>query len=212
MLNCSTVLPTDDFFPDPFDRGEEGLQKLFQRVCRLMDIDPPSVDLQILPDANQSLSLLPEYRHSSNDAAGLYFGHDNNRAFIAVRHSLADDPLVAVATIAHELCHTILIGGGHIDRDAEDMEPMTDLSAIFLGFGIFIGNAARRFRQYHEDRRAGWSMTHLGYLPEEVCAYALARFASERGEVDPSWRAFLSTNLKAYYRQSEAWIASNPAS
>jgi hypothetical protein len=49
-------------------------------------------------------------------------------------------------------------------------------------------------------------MTRQGYLPEVVYGYALARFASERGEAQPTWAAHFSTNLKVYFRQSAAWL------
>jgi hypothetical protein len=51
-------------------------------------------------------------------------------------------------------------------------------------------------------------MSRLGYLPEDVYAYALARFAHERGENNPQWIAHLSTNLKAWFRQSTKWLRS----
>ena len=49
-------------------------------------------------------------------------------------------------------------------------------------------------------------MSRLGYLPEMVFGYALARFAHERGESEPEWSKHLSTNLKAWFRQSEKWL------
>jgi hypothetical protein len=116
------------------------------------------------------------------------------------------DPLAAVATLAHELGHVILLDGGHLERDAEDMEPMTDLVTVYLGLGVFTANASRQFRQYQDDRRQGWSMSRLGYLPETVFGYALACFAKERGENQPAWAEQLSTNLKAWFRQSAAWL------
>lgn len=87
-----------------------------------------------------------------------------------------------VATLAHELGHVILLGGDHLKRDEEDMEPMTDLVTVYLGLGIFTANASRRLEQHQDERKQGWSMSRLGYLPEVVFAYALARFAKERGK------------------------------
>jgi hypothetical protein len=90
--------------------------------------------------------------------------------------------------------------------DAEDMEPMTDLVTVYLGLGVFTANAARRFLRYQLDNREGWSMERLGYLPEVVYAYALARFAKDRGEEHPAWVGHLSTNLKTWFRQSADWL------
>lgn len=207
MLDCKVVEPTDEFFPDTFDASEAALERLFRRVCGYMKVDRDKLELAIFPDSNELGDLLPEYHYSSNNPAGLHFGaSDQGLPLIGVRASLLKDPSAAVATIAHELCHVILLGGGHMSRDTEDMEPMTDLATVFLGFGIFTANSARRFKQFQEDRRQGWSMKRLGYLPELVYGYALARFAKERREVKPLWTEHLSTNLKAYYRRSAAWL------
>ena len=125
---------------------------------------------------------------------------------VALKSSLLKDPLLLVATAAHELGHVILLGGGLLDRETSDHEPMTDLLTVYLGFGIFTANSAARFRQYQEERRAGWSMQKLGYLPEEVYGYALARFAAERGEEKAEWTKHLSTNVRAYFKRSQAWL------
>lgn len=207
MKNATVILPTDEYFPDPWDATESGLEKLFRRVCSYMQVNPVHVCLEVIPDFSETLELLPAYRRSSEDPAGLHFGgSDEERPLIAVRRSLLKDPLSAVATLAHELGHVILLDGGHMQRDAEDMEPITDLVTVYLGLGVFTANAARRFLQFQDDRKQGWSMTRLGYLPEPVFAYALARFAEYRGEDSPAWVSYLSTNLKAWFRQSSAWL------
>ncbi len=49
-------------------------------------------------------------------------------------------------------------------------------------------------------------MNRLGYLPEPVFAYALARFAQLRAEERPDWAAHLNTNLKTWFKDSAAWL------
>lgn len=205
--NTPVVLPTDEFFPDPWEASETGVEAIFRRVCGYMKVPPHDVDLTLIPDDSELLDLLPAYNHASDDPAGQPFGGDEEeRPLIAVRRSLVKDPLLLVATLAHELGHVILLDGGRLAREIEDMEPLTDLVTVYLGMGIFTANAARRFLQYQEDTRQGWSMERLGYLPETVYGYALARFARSRGESRPAWTAYLSTNLKTWFRQSAAWL------
>jgi hypothetical protein len=52
-------------------------------------------------------------------------------------------------------------------------------------------------------------MQRLGYLPEEVYGYALAKFAAERGEEKAEWTKHLSTNVRSYYKRSLSWLAKN---
>jgi hypothetical protein len=49
-------------------------------------------------------------------------------------------------------------------------------------------------------------MQRLGYLPEEIYGYALARFAHERGERRPKWADYLSTNMRSYFKKSAEWL------
>jgi len=128
---------------------------------------------------------------------------------VALRSTQLKDPLALVATMAHELGHVILLGGGLMNPKTPDHEPMTDLLTVFLGLGIFNANSAARFSQGQEERRYSWSMQRLGYLPEEVYGYALARFATERGEDKAAWTKHLSTNVRAYYKHSLSWLAKN---
>ncbi|MGO9775315.1 MAG: hypothetical protein ACLPM3_01855 [Terracidiphilus sp.] len=208
LQNAAVILPTDEFFPDPWDGSEDALKALFRRVCNYMGVNSSKVELAIIPDTSELLDALPTYSLSSeNQPAGLHFGaNTEEHPLVAVRNSLLKDPLAAVATLAHELGHVILIDGGHLQRDTEDLEPLTDLVTVYVGLGVFTANASRNFRKYQDDRREGWSMSRLGYLPETVFGYALAFFAKERGEEQPPWAKYLSTNLSAWFRQSERWL------
>lgn len=208
LQNAKVILPTDEYFPDPWDASEAALNALFLRVCDYMGVSPGKVELAIIPDTSELLEALPAYSmRGGNDPAGLHYGGDGEeRPLVAVRNSLLKDPLSVVATLAHELGHVILLDGGHLKRDAEDMEPLTDLVTVYLGLGVFTANASRNFRKFQDDRREGWSMSRLGYLPETVFGYALARFAKERGENQPAWAEYLSTNLNTWFRKSAKWL------
>jgi hypothetical protein len=222
MLEAKVVLPTAEDFPDPYDGTPAAAEMLFCRVCAYMQVDRESVELEIFPDeAEQLREILPYWRgDGTKRAAGLYVHHakdDSNEeeqgeeksTVVAIRSTKLKDPLSLVATVAHELGHVILLGGGLLDPKTSDHEPMTDLLTVFLGLGIFTANSAGRFKQYQQDRRQGWSMQRLGYLPEEVYGYALARFAAERGEHKTEWVRHLSTNIRTYFKRSRAWLAKN---
>jgi hypothetical protein len=128
---------------------------------------------------------------------------------VALRSSQFKDPLSLVATVAHELGHVILLGGGLLSPQTSDHEPLTDLLAVFLGLGIFNANASGQFKQHQEERKYGWSVKRLGYLPQQAYGYALAKFAREREENNPAWAKYLSTNVHAYFKQSTSWLGKN---
>jgi len=214
MLRTTVILPTPEYFPDPYDKTPETAEMLFQRVCAYMEVERRSIDFEIFPDETEELQkILPYWRGKSGGCAGLYT-HDGpskdesskRRMLVAVRSTQLKDPLSLVATLAHELGHVILLGGRLMEPQTPDHEPMTDLLTVFLGLGIFTANTAARFLQYQDENRQGWSMQRLGYLPEEVYGYALAKFAAARGEGRPKWVRHLSTNVRAYYKSSRAYV------
>jgi hypothetical protein len=222
MLGVKVILPDAKHFPDAYDGTPAMVEALFQRICGYMQVDRSRIELEVFPDETEELrQILPYWRGSSDGCAGLYLDDsvaerneksgnpENPRMLIALRSTLLKDPIALVATVAHELGHVILLGGGLMDHRTPDHEPMTDLLTVFLGFGIFTANSAERFRQFQDSRRQGWSMQRLGYLPQEVFGYALAKFASERGENKPAWVRHLSPNVRAFYKRSRAWLEKN---
>jgi hypothetical protein len=209
MLQASVILPDAEHFPDPYDKSEAAAEKMLCRICGYMKVDRSQLDLEVFTDETKELSkVLPYWQGSHNGCAGLYVHpeDEDKRMVVALRHSQLDDPMALVATLAHELGHVILLGGGLMEHSVKDMEPLTDLLTVFLGFGIFNANSAARFLQWQNERKQGWSMKRLGYLPEEIYGYALARFAHERGEHRPEWTRHLSTNVRSYFRKSAAWL------
>jgi hypothetical protein len=214
LLEAKVVLPNDEYFPDSYDRSEAAADTVCRRVCDYMQVDRGRFKVEIFPDETEELRETTLWTISTGrQAAGIYFGHESTieedgTVVIALRSTLLKDPLVLVATVAHELGHLILLGDGHIDRSTPDHEPMTDLLTVFLGLGIFSANSAARFKQYdHGGGWHSWSMQRLGYLPQGVYGYALAKFAAERGEIKPVWTQHLSTNVRAYFKHSSAWLA-----
>lgn len=208
MLQAKVVLPNEQHFPDPYDRSVEAAERMFCRVCNYMKVDRSTIEFEVFSGGAEELSAFLPYWKGGGGCAGLYVhaDADNEKMVVALRESQMHDPLAVVATLAHELGHVILLGGGLLDASVKDMEPLTDLLTVFLGFGIFNANCAARFQQWQDERKQGWSMQRLGYLPEQVYGYALARFARERNEPTPPWAGHLSTNVRAYFKKSMQWL------
>lgn len=209
LLEATVVLPTSQHFPDPYDRSEISLQRMFHRVAVHMQVNPADVDVTLFASGHDlTRNLVPFYSGSSSGAAGLYHHDPTERPRISIDEAQLKDPVALVAVLAHELGHIILLRPGLIDRDDPYMEPLNDLLTVFLGFGIFTANAAFRFEQHSDNTSQGWSARRVGYLSEQELGYALGRFAFERGEGKPPWISFLSANVATYLKRSAAWLAS----
>jgi hypothetical protein len=80
-----------------------------------------------------------------------------------------------VGVMAHEVAHAYRAFHGlvHHDRDVE--EHLTDLTTVYLGFGIFTVNNTFRSRSYtHGTLGSGHSMSQAGYLSPEAMSYLFA--------------------------------------
>ena len=201
LRNATVILPSGEFFPDPFS-GEEGdVRALADRVCGYMGVKPERVRLNFFTDEDAALRRrVPAGEHSYCGAAGHYRKRRGDYV-ISIESSQAGDPTGLVATIAHELGHARLLGEGRVHPGREDHEPLTDLLTIFLGMGVFTGNAVFSFRQWTDAFTQGWQTERRGYMTEEMFGYALGLFAWARGERTPGWSKYLEGNVSAYFRQ-----------
>jgi hypothetical protein len=179
LRRAEVILPNDHFFPDPYRGTAEDVRRMMNRLCAYMGIDPGTVELLVSPDV-----VMPA-------AAGMYHRRERLRAVIRIAESQLADPPALAATLAHELAHEILLGGGLLDEAAADHEWVTDLLPVYLGVGVFAANDTIREADYHEGRESWWEMSRQGYLPSRIFGYAMALFALMRGEHDPVWAKHL---------------------
>jgi len=189
MLGAEVVLPEDRYFPDRYDGTRAAVVAMAERVAEYMGVAREAFTVEIYAEGETAWrESVPLWQGETRDAGGLYFHEpEEGRLLVGVHADKLADPLSLVATLAHELAHVVLLGGGLLDRESLDMEPMTDLCTVFLGMGFFTASAAFQFKQWTTEKTQGWSTGRSGYLPEPVWGYALARFAAERGELKPVW-------------------------
>jgi len=208
MVTCDVVLPNDHFFPDPYDAGIEAVRVMARRIAGYMQVDPGCFEVSLYTSIDHTLRKdVPIWSGRNCDAAGLYFHQPEDGVYtIGINEDQLADPIRLSATLAHELAHVLLLGGGLVKPDKEDMEPLTDLATVYLGLGVLTSSAAFQFRQWTNNRTQGWSVNRQGYLPEAMWGYALAKFAHLRNERHPSWVAALARNIRNEYRSADRWL------
>jgi len=197
LVDGEVILPTPEYFPDPYDGSIKGAKKLLRRVCRYMDIEPDWIQTKFYVDQRPTVG--NDGLHQGS--AGMY----TNRVIWIEESNLAD-PLALVGTMAHELGHLHLLGDGHISDQAEDHEPRTDLFTVFMGLGIFTANSVLRERYWHDGNYSGWNMARLGYLTMDMYGYAFALVAWHRGEEKPVWAQHLRGDVYAAYKKGYHYL------
>lgn len=197
------VLPTPEYFPDPYDGSKRAVRNLLDQVCGFMDVVPDLVALKFVSDAGK-IWLVNDAGHYLPDAAGTY--EEGERKFIIrIDKSGLDDPMGLVGTIAHELAHVRLLGESRIMREVFDNELLTDLTVVHFGLGIFLANTPRNW----ESQYTKWPDTDLlkpEYVTPPMFGWALAHLAWFRGEERPEWARHLNGGARANLKQGLRYL------
>ncbi|MDB5704490.1 MAG: hypothetical protein JWN66_1606 [Sphingomonas bacterium] len=192
------VLPTLAFFPPSKLEGHDRALELFGQVKALCGMADWQCDL--LPGAaerERQIVTAHALRHHSSPPLGT-FGHDNGRYYITYNPSTLAQPPSLVATFAHELSHYLLHTAETSPPGGRELrEHATDLGAVFMGFGTFLANSAKSFRQFQNFGEQGWEMRGQGYLSENALVTALALFVLLSG----TDAAAAERDLKDYLRK-----------
>jgi hypothetical protein len=221
LLEWPIILPTPSFFPDPWDGTEKAARTMFRRVCDYMRVEPDDVGLRFFDDKRSMFNpdggmaagqwqsggmpweQLDDWRTrgaSDDEAEGTW-----TKGTIRLERSILDRPADLVGTMAHELAHQRLLGEQRLSGDEYDNELLTDLTAIYHGFGVFLANNPRK----SVGEVTYWPNSKLRrpeYLSEPMIGYALAHIAWFRDESKPDWARHLRWVPRGDYKQGLRYL------
>lgn len=186
-LAATLVLPKPGFFPSQGEKGHDRALRIFERVKQYCGMENWPVEL--VPDHNPaaiessplSLSAPVHGKHAHGT-----FSVTGGAVQISYAPSLLGHPERLIATFAHELAHYLLATARTSPPCADDEhEFLTDLAAVYLGFGVFMANSVLDFEPLQDGLWHGWRMGRSGYLPEQDLVFATALFIAVK-DLDPS--------------------------
>jgi hypothetical protein len=173
---------------------------MFRRVCGYMGVEPDAVELKLFHDKTpRSLQMLDP---SLGFAAGTWAGAEEpwQKGTVRIEKGGTYRPADLVGVMAHELAHQRLLGEARIEPGAFDNELLTDLTAVYHGFGVFLANNPRK----SVGELSYWPGTRLHkpeYLSEPMAGYAMAHIAWFRDEERPVWANALRWAPRAVFKQ-----------
>lgn len=186
----AVVLPTPEFFPDRYDHTLEAADEVLVRVCAFMGVPRERVSLEFSHDPKKVWLVNDDGNYLPHAAGTFSEGRRRYRITLDTDELARPDDLVA--TIAHELAHARLLGERRLRGDEFDNELTTDLTALILGFGVFVANSPRNWLSQFGE----WPNTGLArpeYMTPSMFGYALAHVAWWEGQRKPRWTRFLGT-------------------
>ena len=207
------ALPTSEAFPPSTAAGAERGEELMDQVKAIAGLTDWPVRL---------LPVAPPRRGAVNSVAALQSGSGacgsfrlertaEGLPFAEIRYTVdqLDNPAGLVATFAHELAHYLLRTQPNPLPGGDPVEELfTDLTAVWLGFGIFLGNNARYSGHVEEGAGRGWFVSGWqGYLGERMLMTALALSELVAGRDPADAAPYLKTYLETDLRSAERYAA-----
>jgi hypothetical protein len=201
LVSTPVVLPSERCFPDRWSPDAGGVRRLALRILRYAGLPELDVEVEMFDDGRGAdLRLEPGaiVRTQGHEGAAAWFaGIVDDTCLFGAHVSLLGDPGGVTAALAHETAHAFRYARELVVEDRDLEECLTDLSTIYLGFGILTTNATLRHRSWSIGGGGtslgghAWSTQHLGYLSPQAMCFALAVFerVRERGWGCPSLRA-----------------------
>jgi hypothetical protein len=209
------ILPTRDFFVAPQATGHEAALHWFGQVADRFGLDPAQFELVAQDEAiDPVLGPLQIVTNTPIDPAGTFHVTDEGALSISYSPALVANPMRLIATLAHEICHPLLLALPEEPPGGDEMEEFaTDVAVTFFGFGVFNSNAGAAIRQFSDNATGtqGWQMEGTGYLSPAERAFALALFLHERPDEQREARNHLQAGALAYYTKAQKYLSANRA-
>ncbi len=185
LLRAPIVLPTDSFFPDRWSADERGVAELARRLLGYAGLGQLDVRVELFTEPTQVREVGHDGRPAATSHAGAaawFAGISGGTCLFGAEADQLDDPTGLVGAMAHEVGHAFRRSHRleHRDRDIE--EKLTDVTTIYLGFGVLTTAASARFvTSHHDNLGSSYAHKRQGYLAAHEMAFMLASQLSLRG-------------------------------
>jgi hypothetical protein len=185
FLRAPIVLPDDRFFPDRWSADEHGVARLARRLLGYAGLGHLEVEVEVFTEATEVREVGLDGRASATShvgAAAWFAGIRGGTCLFGAEADQLGDPVGIVGAMAHEIGHAYRRSYRLEHRDRTMEEKLTDVTTIYLGFGLLTTAASARFITAHHDN-LGSSYAHKrqGYLAPHEMAFMLASQLVLRG-------------------------------
>lgn len=188
------VLPTPEFFPDPYDGSVDGARAYFQRICGYMNVDATNLKLEFYTDY---------------EAPGVPGFYEANKRTVAISIQQLLDPMRLVATMTRALSHHLMHQQGLTSDGDAVLEPTIELFAVLRGAGVFAANSVVHQRASHDNVLEYWSISRHGHLTARDLGYSFALLAMLRSEPRPLWGKHLRGDAAAALKSGMRYLTRN---
>lgn len=206
------ILPTEEFFPSKVNSPEEAAKNTFEQVQKYSGLNKWPCILEIQEeDPNFVVGETLIVQNVEQNPHGTFSVNEKNEAVITYNPKLASSPSQMVATFAHELAHYLTGTSSEPPPGGWDnWEFATDITATFLGFGIFQANSVFNFQQFSDVGTHGWKTMGGGYLSEPEHSFSLGIFLMLKGISPDIAYPYCDGNIKVFLKKALKELEEKP--
>ena len=190
FLRAPLVEATDAFFPDRWSPDPAGVRRLILRVMRYAEMKSHRIALEVFEGDPRPVfgntGRVHGFEHESDTVAWFAGMDDDGTCNFGVRKDHLDQQGALAAILCHEVAHAYRARHGLGYSTHEEEESLTDLTTVYLGFGLLTANLASWRR----------SKAHPEYLTQQAFSFLLAAQVVSRG-MDGAVRKAVARQLDA---------------
>lgn len=201
------VTPSNDHFPGRETSAEGMANLIFEKVkiyagmqhwpCRLVD------------ESMEDVSTIPQIQLRLEGAVRGMSGvipasvDDAQKLVIVYRQEDLRDPEVLIANFAHTLAHYLGTTAGEAPPGGEENWPhVTELLAVFMGFGVMMADSANTTKIRSCSSCSGPAIERENFLSQYDITYALAIFCCLKDIPTSQVVKLLKSSLRPFYKKA----------
>ena len=171
--------PTSRFFPDHWEPSAEGVHTLLLRLLAYAGLGDLHVEVHLFEDPTRvAASWDAATRHRG--VAGWFAGIEDGVCRFGVDASRIGNPEGLTGVLCHEVAHAYRAHHGLEIANRSTEERLTDLTTIFLGFGVLTVNNTDRYRARGGGDYRVVTWESAGYLSPQAMSFLLAAQVAAR--------------------------------
>ncbi len=206
------ILPTEEFFPDVFDGSPKAVVALLQRIQAHAGLSDVDIELMFVTPEGETASAGGCGSGACGPGGKIETKLDrvgrrkDGSYVISVGTGEVGHPIVLTTVLTRCVASVFMSeAGGYDDLRPNDREPVTDLAAVMLGFGVLVTNGS-----HVVVKGCGGSKVHsAAKLTSDELSLALAIFCRSFGVDMRMAHKHLDEVPRAHFASAETWVRAN---
>ena len=199
------VTPSNEHFPGQEPSAEGMARLIFDRVKVYAGMQHWPFKLVDGHSVEEIKPVQPQIEGPLRGEAGVLASSmdDALKMVIPYYQDQLKDPEVVIANFAHNLAHYLGTTASEAPPGGEENWPhVTELLAVFMGFGLMMANSANTTKIRSCSSCSGPAIERENYLSQYDITYALAIFCTTKGIPQNLASKNLKSSLRPFFRQA----------